>query len=70
MADAYVRLVRAAKSGKGVRLTHIDVVDLVYGDDAIYTAAENCESECTCDIQRTRGATCTFCENQKGGSDV
>lgn len=68
-SDPYVRLVRAAKHNKGVRLTHVDVINLVYGDDAIYTAAENCESECACDIQRTRGATCPYCENQEGDSD-
>lgn len=60
--DVYVKLARAAKAGKGVKLTAKDVFALIRFDDAIISAAETYSKSCVCDITRF-GATCEYCQN-------
>ena len=57
--DPWVAIARAAKAGRGVRLS-ADEVGRLADDDAIISAAESCLTECVCDIMR-HGVTCTAC---------
>ena len=57
--DPWVTIVRAAKAGRGVRLS-ADEVGQLADDDAIISAAESCLTECVCDIMRG-GVSCERC---------
>ena len=59
--DPWVAIVRAAKAGRGVRLS-ADEVGQLADDDAIISAAESCLTECVCDIMRGGGVSCERCE--------
>lgn len=59
--DIYVAIARAEMKGRGVHLTAQEVWQLAQMDDAIYTAAEMCTSECVCDIRHEPKGSCDFC---------
>lgn len=62
MRDPYVVIMRAARAGRGVRFTAHEVAHLAC-DEAVSRAAENCDSECVCELDDSQPhGWCGFCD--------
>jgi hypothetical protein len=66
--DIYAAIVRAEKRGKGLHLNADEVFYLAQMDSAIFHAAENCATECICDILEEPKGSCSFCLGRERGT--